>query len=71
MHEPWSKNRQRAEAAFGLTQTQMLSRTQEALKIDAVATARNEKTARLRAMRLEQEAHARTGQSSHAASIKE
>jgi len=71
MHEPWSKSRERAEAAFGLTQTQMLSRTQEALKIDAVATARNEKTARLRAMRLEQEAQARAGKPSDATPIKE
>ncbi len=71
MHEPWSKNRERAEAAFDLTQTQMLSRTQEALKIDAVAAARNEKTARLRAMRLEQEAHARAGKSSDATPVKE
>ncbi|MDP9810290.1 phage anti-repressor protein [Rhizobium tibeticum] len=71
MHEPWSKSRERAEAAFGLTQTQMLSRTKEALKIDAAATARNEKTARLRAMRLEQEAQARAGKSSHATPITE
>jgi hypothetical protein len=41
-----------------LTQTQLLSRTRAVLEIDAIATARDEKTARLRAMRLEQAANA-------------
>ncbi|CAN7733788.1 hypothetical protein [Rhizobium sp. LjRoot258] len=57
MNERMSKSRERAEAAFGLTQTQFLTRTRESPKIDQVVTARNEKTARLRAMRLQQEAN--------------
>lgn len=55
MTEHISKNRERAEAAFSLTQTQHLSRNRVVSEIDAVATARNEKTARLRALRLEQD----------------
>ncbi len=54
MNERMSKTRERAEAEFGLTQTQFLSRTDP--KIDPVARARNEKTAQLKAMRLQQEA---------------
>jgi hypothetical protein len=61
VNERFSTNRQRAEAAFGLTQTQFLSRTREAPKVDAVAVARDEKTARLKAMRLQQEASATAG----------
>ncbi|HBF32463.1 hypothetical protein [Rhizobium sp.] len=56
MTESISKNRERAEAAFSLTQTQHLSRSRAVSEIDAVATARDEKTARLRALRLEQDA---------------
>ncbi|WP_018858077.1 hypothetical protein [Rhizobium sp. 42MFCr.1] len=54
MNERMSKTRERAEAEFGLTQTQFLSRTDP--KIDPVVRARNEKTAQLKAMRLQQEA---------------
>jgi hypothetical protein len=56
MTDPISKNRERAEAAFSLTQTQHLSRSRAVSEIDAVAAARDEKTARLRALRLEQDA---------------
>ncbi|MBB4956210.1 hypothetical protein H4S14_004305 [Agrobacterium vitis] len=56
MTEQISKNRERAEAAFSLTQTQHLSRNRVVSEIDAVAAARDEKTARLRALRLEQDA---------------
>jgi hypothetical protein len=57
MNERMSKSRERAEAEFGLTQTQFLSRTGMDQKIDPVVTARNEKTAQLRARRLQQEAN--------------
>lgn len=57
MNERMSKSRERAEAEFGLTQTQFLTRTCREPKIDPVVKARNEKTAQLRAMRLEQEAN--------------
>lgn len=56
MSESISKNRERAEAAFSLTQTQHLSRSRAVSEIDAVTAARDEKTARLRALRLEQDA---------------
>ncbi len=56
MNERMSKSRERAEAEFGLTQTQFLSRTGMDSKIDPVVRARNEKTAQLKAMRLQQEA---------------
>lgn len=56
MTESFSKNRERAEAAFSLTQTQHLSRSRIVSEMDAVAAARDEKTARLRALRLEQDA---------------
>jgi hypothetical protein len=56
MTESFSKSRERAEAAFSLTQTQHLSRNRIVSEMDAIATARDEKTARLRALRLEQDA---------------
>lgn len=56
MTDTMSKNRERAEAAFSLTQTQHLSRSRVVSEMDAVAAARDEKTARLRALRLEQDA---------------
>ncbi|MBW9113601.1 hypothetical protein JNB88_08115 [Rhizobium cauense] len=57
MNERMSKSRERAETEFGLTQTQFLSRTGKDPKIDPVVEARNEKTAQLRAKRLQQEAN--------------
>jgi len=51
-----SKSRDQAESAFGKTQTQFLARSRTISEIDAVAIARDAKTARLRELRLEKEA---------------
>jgi hypothetical protein len=51
-----SKSRDQAESAFGKTQTQFLARNRTISEIDAVAIARDAKTARLRELRLEKEA---------------
>jgi hypothetical protein len=52
--EHYSNSRQRAEAAFGKTQS--LSRDSTISEIDAAAQARDEKTIRLRALRMAKEA---------------
>jgi hypothetical protein len=52
--EHFSNSRQRAEAAFGKTQT--LARDRTISEIDAVTQARDEKTSRLRALRMAKEA---------------
>ncbi len=59
--ETFSKSRERAEAAFGKTQshvgkTQSNGRSQPVSENDAVVQARDEKTARLRALRMAKEA---------------
>lgn len=51
-----SKNRERAEAAFGKTQSQSLARTRALSEEDAVVRARDEKTMRLRELRKAKEA---------------
>lgn len=51
-----TKARDQAEVAFGKTQTQSLARERSYSEIDAVAAARDAKTARLRQLRLEKEA---------------
>jgi len=51
-----SKSREQAEAAFGKTQTEFLARNRTISEIDAVAAARDEKTARLRELRKAKEA---------------
>ena len=53
-----TKARDRAEEAFGKTQTQFLARNRTVSEQDAVAEARDEKTARLRELRLQKEAEA-------------
>ncbi len=56
MSEHYSKSRQQAEIAFGKTQSQFFARGQAREELDAIAAARNEKTARLREARLAKEA---------------
>lgn len=56
MSEHYSKPRQQAEIAFGKTQSQFFARGQALEELDAITTARNEKTARLREARLAKEA---------------
>lgn len=56
MAETFSNSRERAEAAFGKTQSQSLSRNRTISEIDAVVQARDEKTSRLRALRMAKEA---------------
>ncbi len=51
-----NKSREQAEAAFSKTQTQTLARSRMQSEHDAVSNARDEKTARLRQLRLEKEA---------------
>lgn len=51
-----SKSREQAEAAFGKTQTESLARNRTMSEIEAVAAARDEKTARLRELRKAKEA---------------
>lgn len=52
-----SKAREQADAAFGKTQSQSLARNRVISEIDAVVQQRDEKTSRLRALRLEKEAN--------------
>ena len=56
MTEHYSKPRQQAEIAFGKTQSQFFARGQALEELDAIASARNEKTMRLREARLAKEA---------------
>jgi hypothetical protein len=51
-----NKIRERAESAFGKTQSQSLARNRTLSEEDAVIRARNEKTARLRDLRKAKEA---------------
>ena len=48
--------RERAESAFGKTQSQSLARDRTLSEADAIVKARNEKTARLRDLRMAKEA---------------
>ncbi len=56
MAENSNKAREQAEVAFSKTQTQLLARNRTHSEHDAVSMARDEKTARLRELRLEKEA---------------
>ncbi|HEY6633243.1 MAG TPA: hypothetical protein VIZ90_17475 [Rhizobiaceae bacterium] len=56
MYDNSRKTRDRAEAAFSKTQTQSLSLGRIMSERDAVTLAREEKTARLKELRLEKEA---------------
>lgn len=56
MTETHSKKWDQAETAFGKTQTDFIARSRPVTEIDEVAALREEKTARLRKLRLEQEA---------------
>lgn len=56
MTETLSKSRERAEAAFGKTQSQFIERSRIASEDDAIVQARDEKTLRLRQLRLAKEA---------------
>lgn len=51
-----NKSRERAESAFGKTQSQSLAKNRTLSEEDAAIRARNEKTARLRALRMAKEA---------------
>ena len=51
-----NKNRERAESAFGKTQSQSLSKNRTLSEQDAVVRARDEKTMRLRELRKAKEA---------------
>jgi hypothetical protein len=55
MTESYSKPRQRAEIAFGKTQSQFFARERAFEDLDAIVIARDEKTARLRKSRLAKE----------------
>ena len=55
MTEILSKSRQVAEMAFAKTQSQALARDRALEEQDLIATARDEKTARLREARMEKE----------------
>jgi hypothetical protein len=59
MTKSFSSPRERAEAAFGKTQSQALARDRTISEIDAVTQARDEKTSRLRAARIAKEAEER------------
>jgi hypothetical protein len=50
------KSRDQAESSFSRTQTQFLARTRVVSEQDAVSQSRDEKTARLRELRLQKEA---------------
>lgn len=50
------KSRDQAETSFSRTQTQFLARTRIVSEQDAVSQSRDEKTARLRELRLQKEA---------------
>jgi hypothetical protein len=52
MNEKTSKSREQAELAFSKTQTQFLARNRTAVELDTATAARNEKTNRLRELRL-------------------
>jgi hypothetical protein len=52
----FSKAREKAESAFGKTQSQFLARNRTISELDAVVQTRDEKTVRLRAARKEKEA---------------
>lgn len=56
MTQSQSKAREQAESAFGKVQSQSLARTRINSEIDAVVQQREEKTLRLRALRMEKEA---------------
>ncbi|MBB6467644.1 hypothetical protein [Aminobacter carboxidus] len=56
MTDSQSKAREQAESAFGKTQSQSLARNRINSEMDAVVQQREEKTLRLRALRLEKEA---------------
>ena len=56
MTENLSKSRERAEAAFGKTQSQFVARSQTVSENDAIIQARDEKTLRLRELRKAKEA---------------
>jgi len=52
------RSRDQAESSFSKTQTQFLARTRIVSEQDAAAHSRDEKTARLRELRLQKEAEA-------------
>jgi hypothetical protein len=54
--ETISKSRERAEAAFGKTQSQFIARSRTLSEDDAIVQAREEKTLRLRELRMAKEA---------------
>jgi hypothetical protein len=56
MTENISKSRERAEAAFGKTQSQFMARSRTVSEDDAIVQARDEKTMRLRELRKAKEA---------------
>lgn len=56
MTKTFTTPRERAEAAFGKAQTQSQVRSRIVSEADAVVLARDEKTSRLRALRLAKEA---------------
>ena len=56
MSGPISKSRERAESAFGKTQSQFLARNRITSEDEAIAKARDEKTLRLRELRKAKEA---------------
>jgi hypothetical protein len=53
--ERWSKSRQQAESAFSKTQSQSLARDRVISEEDAAVRARDEKTMRLRELRMARE----------------
>lgn len=59
MTEHLTKSRQTAEIAFAKTQSQFLARSRAVDEQDAIASARDEKTSRLREARLAREREAR------------
>ncbi len=61
MTQTISRSLQQAEIAFAKTQDQFLARTRAAEETDAIAQARQEKTARLRQARLARELEEREG----------
>nr|WP_246748621.1 hypothetical protein [Rhizobium setariae] len=56
MTETPSKARERAETAFGKTQSQFIARNRAISESDAIVQARDEKTMRLRELRMAKEA---------------
>lgn len=56
MGETFKTSRERAEAAFSRAQSQSLARNRTISENDAIVRARDEKTSRLRALRLAKEA---------------